>query len=216
RQLGANLSFEKQTVPGAVEVVSGQYFATLRVNPMIGRALTPEDDQPGGGNAVAVLGYGYWHDKLGARPEVLNQPVRVNGQSFTVVGILPRAFTSTTLGQEPDLFVPLSFKPLLTPNWNGTDRFDDYWLYLFGRLKPGMTRAQAADLLNSTYRGIVEEHAKNVRFRDRKRIERYAQSRLSVVDGRQGNIGVRNNRRTPLLILMAATAMVLLIAMANA
>ena len=55
--------------------------------------------------------------------------------------MLPKDFTGTTLGQEPDAYVPLSFKPLLTPNWNGTDRYDDYWLYLVGRLKPGTTRA---------------------------------------------------------------------------
>ncbi len=214
--LSGNIAFGKQTVPGGYGIVSGQYFETVGVRPMIGRTITPEDDRHGGGNAVAVLSYGFWHDKLGGRSDVLNQPIRVNAQPFTVVGVLPKGFTGTTLGQEPDILVPLSFKPLLTPNWDGTDRYDDYYLYLVGRLKPGMTREQAAAALNSTYRSIVEEHAKTVKFRDPKRIERYRQSRLSVVDGKQGNSGNRDDRRTPLLILMAATAMVLLIAMANA
>src|SRR3954452_8016900 len=92
RQMGGNLSFAKQTVPGKFEVVSGQYFPTLGVRPMIGRTITPEDDQQGGGNAVAVLGYGYWQDKLGGRSDVLNQPIRVNAHSFTVVGVLPKGF----------------------------------------------------------------------------------------------------------------------------
>jgi predicted permease len=216
RHLGANLAFEHQTVPGGFDLVSGQYFPMLGVTPLIGRTIAPEDDRPGGGNAVAVLGYGFWRDKLGARTDVLNRPLRVNGHSFTIVGILPRDFAGTTLGQDPDAYVPLSFKPLLTPNWNGTDRKDDYWLYLFARLKPGTTRERAAASLNSTYASLVERHAKEVRFRDPNRIRRYSESRLSLLPGAQGNAGVRENRRTPLLILMAATAMVLLIAMANA
>jgi predicted permease len=216
RHMGGNLSFGRQTVSGGFSVVSGQYFPTLGVRPLIGRTLMPEDDgAPGGGNPVAVLGYGYWHDKLGGRTEVLNQPLRVNGQAFTVVGVLPKDFTGTTIGQEPDAYVPLSFKPLLTPNWNGTDRYDDYWLYLVGRLKPGMTREQAATALNSTYRGIVEEHARTTKMRP-SLIPRYRESRLSVVEGSQGSSGNRDDRRVPLLILMAATGMVLLIAMANA
>jgi putative ABC transport system permease protein len=217
RNLGANLSFVRQTVDGSINLVSGQYFPVLGVRPIFGRTVEPGDDgPPGGGNPVAVLGYGYWHDKLGGRTEVLNQPIRINGQLFTIVGVLPRDFTGVTLGQEPDAYVPMSFKPLMTPNWNGTDRYDDYWIYLVGRLKPGTTRAQAADALNSTYRGLVEEHAKTVKWRDPNRIQRYRESRLSVVEGRQGNSGNRDNRRTPLFILMGATAMVLLIAMANA
>jgi predicted permease len=184
---------------------------------MLGRTLAPGDDGPvGGGNPVAVLGFGYWHDKLGGRTDVLNQPIRVNGQVFTVAGVLPKAFTGTTLGQEPDVYVPMSFKPLLTPNWNGTDKYSDYWIYLVGRLKPGTTREQAAAALNSTYRSVVEDHAKQVKWREATRVERYRQSQLSLVPGRQGNSDTRDSRRTPLLILMVATVMVLLIAMANA
>src|SRR5689334_1848513 len=120
RHMGGNLTFDKQTVSAGFSLVSGQYFPMLGVRPIIGRTLTPEDDGPaGGGNPVAVLAYGYWHDKLGARTDVLNQSLRVNGQVFTVVGVLPKDFTGTTLGQEPDAYVPMSFKPRLTPNWDG-------------------------------------------------------------------------------------------------
>ena len=90
RHLGANLSFGKQTISGVFRSFRGNISPILGVRPLIGRTLEPGDDgPPGGGNPVAVLGYGYWHDKLGGRTEVLNQPLRVNGQSFTVVGVLP-------------------------------------------------------------------------------------------------------------------------------
>ena len=82
---------------------------------------------------------------------MLNQPIRINGLVFTVVGVTPKGFTGTTLGDEPAAYVPLCFKPRLTPNWTGIDRWDDYWLYLFARLKPGVTPARAAAALNGPY-----------------------------------------------------------------
>lgn len=72
----------------------------------MGRVLTREDDT-GAGNAVAVLSYGYWRERLGGENSVLNQPIRLNGQIFTVVGETPKGFTGTTLGNEPDIYVPL-------------------------------------------------------------------------------------------------------------
>src|ERR1039458_170539 len=86
RSLNANLSFRKQTISGEMLFVSGGYFATLGVRPLMGRTIGREDDT-GAGNAVAVLSYGYWSDRLGGESAVLNQPIRVNGQMFTVVGV---------------------------------------------------------------------------------------------------------------------------------
>ncbi|HXB68805.1 MAG TPA: ABC transporter permease [Candidatus Acidoferrales bacterium] len=215
RQLAANLSFQKQTVPGSIMVVSGGYFPVLGVRPLMGRTIEPADDT-GTGNPVAVLGYGYWTDRLGGETSVLNQPIQVNGQVFTIVGVAPKKFTSTTLGEEPSVFVPLIFKPLLTPNWNGTDRWNDYYLYLFARLKPGVTRAQAAGALNSVYGGLLEEQSKKPGFSYGKRIQRFLSSQLTLKDGSHGLSSFRDDTRTPLTILICATAMVLLIAMANA
>ena len=215
RGLGANLAFRTQTVPGLVEVVSGGYFPLLGVKPLLGRTLEPEDDRPGGGNSVAVLSYGYWHDKLGGQLDALNQPIRINGRAFTIVGVAPPGFNGTTLGHDPDAWVPLSFKPLLTPNWNGTDRYDDYWLYLIARLKPGTSRAQAEAALTVPYHAMGEERAKAEHWKE-PRLNRFRQSKMSLVDGRQGNSSMRDGNRTPLLILMCATVLVLAIAMANA
>ena len=214
-QLGANLSFQNQTLPKAVMVVSGGYFPILGVRPLLGRTIDPADDT-GGGNAVAVLSYGYWSDHLGGDSGVLNQPLKVNGQTFTIVGVAPKGFTSTTLGEEPAAFLPLTFKPLLTPHWNGTDRWDDYYLYLFARLQPGVTRPRAAAALNSTYAGLLEEQSKKPRFFYQKKIQRFLASRLTLKDGSQGQSGMRDETKIPLIILMCATGMVLLIAMANA
>ena len=214
-RLGANISFRKQTISGEMLIVSGGYFPTLGVSPLMGRLISREDDT-GAGNAVAVLSYGYWSDRLGGDTAVLNQPVRVNGQMFTVVGVAPKGFTGTTLADEPDLYVPLVFKPLLTPNWNGTDRWSDYWLYLIGRPQKGFSRAQAQAALNSVYAGLLEQQSRMPQFYYAKQIDRFLKSRLTLKDGSHGQSAMRDETRIPLIILMSATLLVLLIAMANA
>jgi predicted permease len=215
RRLGANLGYRNQTIHGDVMVVSGQYFSTLGVQPEMGRVLTTADDVPGAGNPVAVLSYGYWHDRLGGQAEALNQAIHINGQTFTIVGVAPRGFNGITLGEQPEAYVPLSFKPLLAPGWNGTDRYNDHWLYLFARLKPGVTLKQAEAALNSVYRGVIEPQAAALHYSP-KTAARLLNSKLTLREGARGNSGLRDRTRTPLLILIGATAMVLLIAMANA
>jgi putative ABC transport system permease protein len=215
RDIGANLAFRNQTVNGTVTLASGQYFPVLGIKPLMGRTIVPEDDRPGA-QPVTVLAYGYWRDKLGGRADVLNQTLKINNQQFTIVGIAPPGFDGTTLGQDPNAWVPMIFKPQMTPNWNGTDRWNDYWIYMFARLKPGVSSQQAAAALNGPYASLVEEQAKTARFRDDARRQRFLASRLSLQPGNQGNSSFRQNSRVPLLILMAATALVLLIAMANA
>lgn len=215
RQLGANLAYRGKTLNGTVAVVSGGYFPGLGVDPLFGRALSREDDR-NAGNPVATLSYGYWQDRLGGDRGVLNQPIRVNGQIFTVVGVLPKGFTGVTLGQDPDVYVPLMFKPAMTPGWNGTDRYDDYWLYVFGRLKPGYTIKQAQDALNSVYAGLVQQQAKASPIRDQARLKRFLESRLSLVAGKMGQSRERDSMERPIHILFACTALVLLIAAANA
>jgi predicted permease len=216
RGIGANLAFGKQTVPSGVLVVSGRYFPVLGVKPLLGRTILPEDDVHGAGNAVTVLGYGYWHDRLGGETSVLNQPIRINGQVFTVVGVAPKGFTGTALGEEPAAYVPLCFKPRLTPDWTSLDRWNDYWLYLFARLKPGVTPARAAAALNGPYGGLLEEQSKGPGFYYQKQLDRFLKSRLTLKDGSHGQSSMRDESRMPLIILMTATALVLLIAMANA
>ncbi len=216
RSVGANLATEAGTTSGALLIVSGAYFPALGVQPALGRYLTPQDDVDGAGNPVVVLGYGYWQDQLGGDPLVLNTAMKVNGHSFTIVGVTPPTFTGLTLGNAPDVYIPLAFKPLMTPGWDGTDNYRDYWLYLFGRLAPGVTREQALAALNGRYAGLVEEQAATVEGRDEEYLQRFRESRLALEPGRQGNSSFRDGARAPLQILMAATVLVLFIAMANA
>jgi predicted permease len=216
RRTTSNLAYGNQTTPGTVMLVSGGYFPLLRVTPSMGRLIVPDDDAQLSGNAVAVLSYAYWRGKMGAEVSALNRPMRINGQVFTIVGVAPNGFSGTSLGVEPDVFVPLSAKLLLTPDWKGAERLNDYWLYLLARRKPGVTLEQASVPLNGCFRGLIEEQAKTVRFRDDIELRRFRESRLKLVDGRQGYSYIREKSKTPIQILMIATGLVLLIAMANA
>jgi putative ABC transport system permease protein len=215
RKLPANLAFRNQTVHGDAMVVSGRYFSLLGVQPEIGRILTPADDVPGAGNPVAVLSYDYWSGPLGAQLDALNQPIRVNGHIFTIVGVAPRGFNGVTFGDQSDVFVPLTFKPLLTPGWNGTDHYDDYWLYLVARRNAGYSLKQSQDALNGVYHSAMELQSSTLHLNAKPAANLLA-SKLELHDGSHGNSSLRDSSRTPIFILIGATAMVLLIAMANA
>ena len=83
--------------------VSGNFFPVLGVKPLLGRLFTPADDVTPGGHPVAVLSYGYWTRRFGGSSAILNQTIRINGLSMTVVGVAPRNFLSMIGGQSPDV-----------------------------------------------------------------------------------------------------------------
>ena len=209
----SNIAFSRQTVRGDMMLVSGRYFSTVGVQPFAGHLIGPQDDVPG--NAIAVLGYRYWRDKLGADIAVLNQTIKVNGQPFTVAGIAPANFMGTTIGTDASVYLPISFKPHLTEGWDGTDKLADYWIYLLARLKPGVSMQQAEAALNAPYRGVVEEMANSIDMPAEKSA-RFRAQKLTLKTGKRGNSGFRDEYRSALNILLLATGLVLLIAMANA
>jgi len=215
RLFSANIAFQAKTLNGSVDTVSGEYFPLLEVQPLMGRMLSPADDQ-GAGQPVAVLSYGYWLNRLGGRSDILNQTMRVNGSVFTVVGVTPKSFVGLTLGDEPDVYVPMVFKPAMTPGWNGTDRYDDYWVYVFGRLPAGSTLSQAQSALNGVYGGLVEEQILTIKGRDADYLKRFRASRLKLEPGSLGQSSVRESMKTPMTVLFVCTGLVLLIAAANA
>src|SRR5918999_5915628 len=155
---GVNLAYRSQTLNGDGVFVSGSYFPTLGLRPALGRLLTPADDQTVGGHFVTVLGHSYWETQLGANPAVLNEQITVNGHPMTIVGVAPRGFEGTTLGTKPKVYVPLTMRAQMTPGFDpGFTNRRSYWVYMFGRLKPGVSMEQATAAINSVYRPIINE-----------------------------------------------------------
>lgn len=215
RLLSANIAFNGKSFSGSLTTVSGQYFSILGVQPLLGRLISVNDDS-GGGEPVAVLSHGYWRDRLGARADIVNQPLRVNGHTFTIVGVAPKDFRGTVFGSVPDIYVPLALKPKLTPGWDGRESWEDYWLYLIARVDEKTPRSVAQEKLNAVYAPLIAEQAKTGKAGDKKYRERMAASRLELKDGGKGFSSEREDMRTPIWILICCTALVLLIAAANA
>ena len=138
------------------ELVSGDYFAVLGVGPAVGRVFSRADETAPGADAVAVLSYDCWRRRFGGDPEVVGRTLTVNGTPLTVVGVARAGFDGVQVGQTPDLFIPITMKATMTPNWNGLDDHRDYWLAILGRLRPGLNVAAAEDELKRVFRPLLE------------------------------------------------------------
>jgi predicted permease len=216
RVFGANLAYEGQTISTQGMLVSGSYFPVLGMRPALGRLLRPQDDQVIGGHFVTVLSHSYWTTQLGSDPDVLNRQIVINGHAMTIVGVAARNFLGTTLGSRPDVFVPISMRGQMARGWDEFENRRSYWAYVFARLEPGVSIEQASTQANAVYRSIVNElEAPLQEGMSEPTMERFRAKELTVEPGRRGQSSLHGNVRTPLIMLLSITAVVLLIACAN-
>ncbi len=221
RGFPVNLSYQGQTTNGDGLLVSGSYFQVLELTPVLGRLLDPSDDRVIGESHVAVLSHAYWTTRFAADPNVLNQPIIVNGQTMTIVGVAPKGFDGTTLGARPEIFVPITMRALMQPGfvqptYNGFEHRDSYWAYLFARLKPGVSIDAARASLNGQYHAIINDvEAAQQKGMSDATLARFRQKPIVLQPGGQGQSSVPREARTPLNMLLAVTGLVLLIACAN-
>jgi predicted permease len=214
---GVNIAMHGQTpINGDGVYVSGSYFPVLGLQPALGRLLTPNDDQVIGANYVAVLSYPYWETQLGSDRSVIGKQITINGQQMTIIGVAPRGFTGTTESARPYVFVPISMRGVLTSGWNGFTRRNSYWVYLFGRLKPGASIEQARASINAVYHPIITDiEAPLHTALSAATMEKFKAKQITLSDGRRGQSATSKEARTPLTLLFAITGIVLLIACAN-
>jgi putative ABC transport system permease protein len=195
-------------------LVSGEFFGVLGVRAAIGRLFTPAEDRSALPNAV--ISYRYWQRRFGGRPDVLGQTFTVGHATFTIIGVGPRGFIGETIGQQPDVWLPLRMQPAVLP---GVDRLHDtppekvMWLHVFGRLNAGVTPAQAEAQANAVFRaGLTMFYGVNpsgARATDR------LDQRLRVVSGIRGASETRHDFSQSVTALLAAAGVLLLIACAN-
>jgi predicted permease len=122
--------------------VSGNFFPTIGVQPALGRGFLPSEDQAVGRDAVVVLGHDYWVSQFNANPSAVGSTIWLNSVPFTVIGVTAQQFTGIDQFVKPSLFVPLAMSPRLSGE-NDLEKRDLRWLTVKGRLKPGVTIAQA-------------------------------------------------------------------------
>ena len=215
-QFGGNLAVDGEAMTVDGMYVTGSYFGVLGLAPSLGRLIQPADDEPVGTHFVAVLSHDFWQNRFGGDRSVIGKSVVVNGRSLSVVGVAPAGFRGTTLGAEPDLFVPVSVRWPMSALTNTFDDRRNYWLYAFGRLKPGMSMEQAGTQLNSVYRNVlaaVEAPLQQGMSDATMKLFRAKQVELS--NGARGQTSIHREARTPILLLFSITGTVLLIACAN-
>ena len=216
RLFGANLAYRGQTLSGEGVFVSGSYFPVLGMQPALGRLLDPGDDRSIGESPIAVLSHAWWLSRFGADPNVLNDTIIVNGQPLTIVGVAPRDFTGTTLGSTPQVFVPITLRGIMQPGFKEFDDRRAYWVYSFARLKPGVSLDQATTAINVPYRQIVNDvEASLQKGMSDQTMARFKAKGIGMEEGWRGQSSVHGEARTPLLLLLGVTALVLVIACAN-
>ena len=196
------------------ELVSGNYFEALGVQPALGRLFVPSDEAMNG-NLVAVLSFNYWKTHFGSDPTVINQTLFVNTQPFTIVGVAPPGFHSIVAGSVEDVFVPVTAKGIITPRWQDLEDRRSNWLTLSARLKPGVSRQQAEAAMAPLWHSLRAEEFKTFNHKDRWQKRFLDDSRLQLLDGARGFSPLRDQISVPLMVLMGMVGLLVLMACVN-
>ena len=207
------------------QLVSGTFFPTLGVQPVLGRALTPDDDRIGA-SPTAVISYGYWERRFGRDPAILGRTITVNSVPVSIVGVSPPEFYGVQPGRAVEVWLPLHTQPRVEPHWSPGppeeeagkapqpaaaslfEARDNWWVLIMGRLKPGVSEQQARAELD----GILQQ---SMAAAVKPATKAETIPHLGVESGSKGLDYLRGEFSKPLFVLMTVVALVLLIACAN-
>jgi predicted permease len=210
RKLTVMIGGEAEVASG--EYVSGDFFRGLGVAPEAGRLIAADDDRAG--TDVVVLSYGFAQRRFGDVPGAAGQKIFLNNLPFTVAGVTPPEFLGVDLGSAPEFYLPLHADLALDPRDGGKRadaRYLDrhyYWMEMMGRLRPGVSVAQARAQAAPVFENWVASTAEN----DAQRVDL---PRFLLSEGARGVDRMRRNYEEPLVMLMAMVALILAIACAN-
>lgn len=139
-------------------LATGNYFDVLGVRPLLGRFFRPEDDVKPGGSPYAVLSYGSWKSRFAGDPDVIGKVVRINRQPYTVIGVAPQNFQGTEVFYWPEVWVPMMMQAQIEPGNSWLEEPSTFNTWVIGRLKPGVTTAQATANLNTIATELTREN----------------------------------------------------------
>ena len=194
---------EPQRIRG--HLVTGSYFETLGVTPVVGRLITADDDRTGA-PPTAVIGYRLWHERFAASPGITASTVALNGRQFVVIGVAPEHFTGPALGEAADVWLPVALAPDVRSNDRDilTNRGSS-WLLVMGRLRDNVTIARAGASVSAVASRLEQAYPDS------------NTNRLAVVSSAESGLPPEGRGElVPLsALLLTVTAIVLLIACAN-
>jgi predicted permease len=195
------------------QMVSGTYFSVLGVNALLGRTLTADDDVTPSGHPVVVASHSWWQRRFAGNPMIIGSTINIDKTAYTIIGVTPVEFFGTTVGESPDIWVPLSMEEQLPPGFKGlTDRMFQS-LYLIGRLKPGVGVEQAGAETNLLFKQLLNDYSGPQP--SAKRLQDIQQATVELTPAGRGLSELRREFSLPLKILMVVVGVVLLIACAN-
>ncbi len=200
-------------------LVSENYFSTFGVRPAIGHFFTQQDASAVGKDPYAVISYSYWQRRFGGSPAVLGTPLRLRNASLLIVGVAAKGFHGETVGQSPDIWLPMLMQPLVMPGEDGlhdmmpnsTDKM--MWLHVFGRKRAGVTIKQVQAEVNVLFRAILDaSYPASVHGQARKEaLNQY----IKVQPGGAGAFHGRKEFGEEWSLLLALAGLILLVACAN-
>ena len=193
--------------------VSGDFFRTLQINPLLGRLISKSDDISGCGSPGVVVSYPFWNRHFAADPQVTGKQVFVEGHPMPVIGVTPAGFFGVEVGRSFDIALPLCAEPLIDGEFSHTPKRHHWWLAIIGRLKPGWTVDRALAQVQTISPGVFENTVPpNYRADARKY---YTEYKLTAFPSGSGTSSLRKRYEEPLSLLLAIAGLVLLIACAN-
>jgi putative ABC transport system permease protein len=211
-----NLARGGEVHNGFTLMVSGDFFQTLGVNPLMGRVLNAADDQKGCSLPAAVISYAMWQREYGGAADVLQKKLTLEGAPFQIVGVTPPDFYGIDVGRYYDVAVPICSEPLINGEGsliNDPHTRRNWWLGVVGRLKPGVTVEQASAQMGALSSSVFEATTPPEFKPDTRK--KYMEYKLETISGANGVSDLRREYEDPLLILLGITGLVLLIACAN-
>src|SRR5947207_1307363 len=204
-----NLAVRGQVTSASAEYVTGEYFRGLAVSPAAGRLIDSEDDRPGAA-PVAVISFATSQNRFGGPPNAIGQSVLVDNIAFTVIGVAPPEFFGVDPAVAPDLYLPLHTN-VLVDGAGAARMYPDgnfYWIEMMGRLRPGVSMAQAQAALAPRFHQWVANTART----DGERAKLPA---LILNPGAEGLGSLRRVYSKPLYVLLMMVGLILAITCAN-
>ncbi|MGD0367308.1 MAG: ABC transporter permease [Acidobacteriaceae bacterium] len=206
-----NVTVDGEAEVAQADLVSGNFYEQMDVQPQLGRAIGASDDEKPGGSPVVVISDGYWTRRFNRSPTVIGKTILVNLVNVTIVGVNPRGFTGAKGTQSsPEIFLPFSMQPLVFPystvdSLLTSDRV--WWMQIMARAKPGVDEARARAALDVALKSAVRA---TMTVKPNESVPD-----LLLTDGSRGMNEASRQMARPLFVLMSLVGLVVLLACAN-
>lgn len=193
--------------------VSGDFFKTLSVRPLLGRLISSKDDYAGCSAPGVVISYPFWQRQFAGDPAAIGKQLLLNGHKLDISGITPASFYGVEVGRSFDVAVPICAESLIGGEDSHLAKREDWWLAIMGRLKPGWTLARASAQLNAISSAVFGETVPAILRPDQAKY--YVTYKLEAKPAGAGVSELRENYQEPLYLLLGIAGLVLLIACSN-